>query len=157
MIYTQTLHATPGLTWPVKFYHTGLRAAAFLPFCSAACSLDLDFELDHKKQPHSDEIFQLFSLCFSGTGLNHPSQKARVPARCHSRSQPPYSSYCCFCLFLLSRFSGLSQCFLAVVCGWEKTKDNCAAFTPCAAFVKRSFVSSQFWFSIQNTQNGFLI
>ena len=64
MIYTQTLHATPGLTWPVKFYHTGLRAAAFLPFCSAACSLDLDFELDHKKQPHSDEIFQLFSLCF---------------------------------------------------------------------------------------------
>ena len=147
MIYTQTLHATPGLTWPVKFYHTGLRAAAFLPFCSAACSLDLDFELDHKKQPHSDEIFQLFALCFSGSGLNHPSQKDR----CHSRSQPPYSSYCCFCLFLLSRFSGLSQCFLAVVCGWEKTKDNCAAFTPCAAFVKRFFVSSQFWFSIQNT------
>ena len=138
MIYTQTLHATPGLTWPVKFYHTGLRAAAFLPFCSAACSLDLDFELDHKKQPHSDEIFQLFSLCFSGSGLNHP-----------------YSSYCCFCLFLLSRFSGLSQCFLAVVCGCEKTKDNCAAFTPCAAFVKRFFVSSQFWFSLQNTQNGY--
>ena len=53
--------------------HWSASGALFTILLSAACSLDLDFELDHKKQPHSDEIFQLFSLCFSGTGLNHPS------------------------------------------------------------------------------------